>query len=362
MVFSCCKSRISYSNPQDQYLAYLAGEEGGKSPLLKADKKKAFSAQPHPIANKCSALATQLLPSIAASAFAVTAYLFTDSNLRATLIGEDICTPCSMNKLQLAARQQKGIDWIWNGVTDVWKQAVNTTLTTDYTVLKADSLSCAKGEISSLVGCASTNYLVNIDRIATHSPFLLAAGFGLLLGWKAMRHLERSMAKETAAEQNLIDDLQKKYQEMGERLKTRAFSCGPEEAETAKELAFTILHKQSPINQQIVDLHLPTIPTIKKATQITKPLFTAARMVADLQAAAAPVATTPKVEIQQPIVEEKIEPKIKIEEIETDEIGAKPTKIEEPADEVDIDVVDDVDDIDDSKFDKSNAAGEPKPR
>jgi hypothetical protein len=376
MVFSCCRSKISFSNPQDALLAYVAGQKGGESPISKADKNNALAAQPHPIGNKCRALTTQILPAIAWTGFLYSAYLLSDPAVMSGVVGADICTLCPLNRLQFLDRQHRGT--VWNHAADmlnlasnstisIWNQAANSTLLGNYfnqetnstapmvnqtsisgSKLWGDYISgdsherCLSGEWIGKASCSLFNYAGSFIRASVNNPFVLAAGFGLILGWKALQHLELSHTQETATEQKLIDNLQKKYNDMADRLKTRAFCNGPEESEKAKEVALGIINRQEAINQEIINLGIPGLTTAKKAHQITKSLFVAARAIADLEM------VIPQPAPQAPKEEPKVEEKPKVD-AETQTI-----KIEEITDGE----VDDVDDADVSKAPDASSPAE----
>ncbi len=350
MFFSCCRSKISFSQQQDAYIAYLAGEKGGQSPISKSDRKNALSAQPHPTGNKCAAITAAFLPAVAWTVFLGTAYLLTNRTVVDGIFG-DSCAPCQAN-LGLLDNQKNGmmldrttelLGQAANSTVSMFNQLTNSTLSADFSSTPVnDSLptnsssiyeQCANGEILGKAGCSLANYAGSFIKTSNQAPFLLAAGFGLILAWNAMRRIESSQKGEKSVENNLINSLQNKFNEMADRLKTRAFCSGTEESEKAKGLALRIIHRQEAIQQEIVNLGIPSISSAKKANLITQNLFNAARAVADLE-------TETQQEPQAPQLEEPVilneEPQLSTKEIEM----ANPAPVIETADVIADDLVD----------------------
>src|SRR5579872_3449025 len=167
MVFSCCRSKTSFSNPQDAFLSFSAGEKGGESPITKADRKNALAAQPHPIGNKCLALTTQILPSIAWTGFLYSAYLL--ATHASSIVGGDICKNCPTN-IEKFNENQRGALWnqaaglfskASNATISMWNQAMNSSLTEE-TFTQFDShAKCENGTYSGIASCSLFNYAGN---------------------------------------------------------------------------------------------------------------------------------------------------------------------------------------------------------
>jgi hypothetical protein len=261
---------LTSSIVEDRYIAHLVGLSEGEKTIKFADKYHAYQAQKHPITNKIASGLIGTIKGTVLTTFGVLAYPLVNETMRENIFGStlNVCITCGKNTksfVDLAIdinrflQPEKGLSFL--------KQ-----LTTSYGAGVVVAGKCAT-QSEMLLAARVVNYAGSIQETISNNFTLIGTVALGLVGLFAISKMHAYSAEECQAEEALKNVLTDRFGKIATRLED--LKANPEIEAFAEKL----LERQLEINQEIESLQLPSL-TWKEITQITQPVFDAAKGIA----------------------------------------------------------------------------------
>ncbi|MCH9633359.1 MAG: hypothetical protein S4CHLAM7_00840 [Chlamydiae bacterium] len=292
----------------EQHLRYVAGLEGGLSPVTSDIQMELNNVRSRPLSRLVGSIWDGVTSTITFGALGSAAYPFISTNLRASIMGATrgkICGVCKENATKLTeltkwisgnygnfvASSCDFIDsfgipckvskdgfasWIGKKVSGL------VSLVTTHLDATAQASKCSSNAKESLLLCRLTNYAGSVVKTAEtlinheYATYAFAASAAGLTLWSLVSDLDLP----AKSEQKAIELLSEKYDQILEALQNKK-----EEAKTdylakidLKDVAEGLIHNESIMSGQMKDLNLPSL-TQGIANKMIQPIVNLAREV-----------------------------------------------------------------------------------